>query len=206
MRSLRKKYDITTAGSGREALDILAAADEPFPVIISDMRMPEMNGAAFLEESRRLHPDSVRILLTGFADLEAVTAAINKGNIYRFLSKPCPVEMLHGVLRDALRQYELVNAERILLEKTLKGSIRAMADLLAVASPDGLRPRRTHPAPGHRPGAEAADWAVDWQLEVAAMLSQLGCVTLPPDTVARHYRGDALGFRTSRRWWRAFRR
>jgi CheY-like chemotaxis protein len=194
VRSLRKGYDITTAGSGREALDVLARAEAPFPVIVSDMRMPGMNGAAFLEEARRIHPDSVRLLLTGYADLDTVIAAVNKGHIHRFLGKPCPAETLHHALQDALRQHELVTGERVLLERTLKGAVGAMADILAAANPAAF---------GHAGRIRAlatqlvtaAGQEAGWDLEVAAMLSQLGSVALPPDAAARYYRGDTLSGR-----------
>ncbi len=190
-RSLRKKYEIITAGSGREGLAILAEAQEPIPVIVSDMRMPEMNGAQFLEEARRFRPDTVRLLLTGFADLDAVTAAVNKGHIYRFLTKPCQAETLHAAIQDGLRQYELVTAERILLERTLKGSIQAMTDILAIASPEGFGQADRMRALAVELGRQAGLSEL-WQVEVAAMLSQLGCVTLPPDTAERYFRGENL--------------
>ena len=190
-RSLRKRYDITTAGGGREALAVLAEQTKPFPVIVSDMRMPGMNGAAFLEEAHRIHPDSVRILLTGHADLEVVVAAVNKGHIFRFLGKPCPTDLLHGALQDGLRQFELLTGERELLELTLKGAVKAMTDILAVANPAAFgHADRIRKLAGQLM-AEAGQ-AAGWDLDVAAMLSHLGCVTLPPDVAGRYYRGEPL--------------
>ncbi|HPF69420.1 MAG TPA: response regulator [Candidatus Krumholzibacteria bacterium] len=194
VRNLRRRYDVTTATGGREALALMAAADEPFAVIVSDMRMPEMNGVMFLEEAQKIHPDSTRILLTGYAELQSVIASINKGRIFRFLSKPCPVEALLAAIRDALRQYHLLSTERVLLEQTLTGSIRAMADMLAVANPAAF---------GHADRvrqlalnlAKQSKVEVLWPVEVAAMLAQLGCITLPPDTATRFYRGETLTLR-----------
>src|SRR5690606_18712073 len=82
-RTLFDDYDVTTANSGVEALEILAE-EEPFAIIISDMRMPNMDGATFLAEARKLEPDTVRMLLTGYSDVEAAISAINDGQIFRF--------------------------------------------------------------------------------------------------------------------------
>ncbi len=194
VRTLRRKYDVTTASSGREALAILAEVEEPFPVIITDMRMPEMNGVMFLEEAQKIHPDSVRILLTGFAELQSVIASINKGHVYRFLSKPCPVEALMAAIREALHQYHLLSTERILLEQTLTGSIKAMTDMLAVASPSAFghadRVRQLAVNLARQMHIETV-----WPIEVASMLAQLGCITLPPETANRYYRGETMSGR-----------
>ncbi|MDA0191736.1 MAG: response regulator, partial [Proteobacteria bacterium] len=79
-------YDVVVAGSGAEGL--LRMEEGSFDLVISDMRMPEMDGARFLEQVRRRWPDTVRILLTGYADISSTVEAINKGEIYRYLSKP----------------------------------------------------------------------------------------------------------------------
>ena len=92
-RHLMDDYELHTATSGAEGLAILSSAG-PFAVIISDMRMPGMDGAAFLEKSRSVDPGAVRILLTGQTDLASAAAAINEGQIFRFLLKPCQAEKL----------------------------------------------------------------------------------------------------------------
>ena len=88
--NLRKSFKITTAKSGQEALDLMEN-EETFPIIISDMRMPGMDGAQFLKQARQVSPDSIRILLTGHADLEAAISVVNEGKIFRYLTKTCPV-------------------------------------------------------------------------------------------------------------------
>lgn len=98
-------YDIITATSAREGLELLSIY--PVQVIISDQRMPQMSGSEFLSRVRDLHPHTVRLILSGYADLRSVTEAINHGAIYKFLTKPWDDEMLRMDLREAFRHQEL---------------------------------------------------------------------------------------------------
>ena len=99
------------------------------------MRMPEMSGAVFLREARRCAPTAVRMLLTGYADYDAAVAAVNDGQIFRFLTKPCDRDELKRACAAALAQHRVLVAERELLEQTLHGSVQALTDVLALASP-----------------------------------------------------------------------
>lgn len=110
-RQLRKRFDLATAEGGDEALRILKEQG-PFAVIISDMRMPNMNGVELLALVKELHPDTVRLMLTGNADQETAMEAVNSGQIFRFLTKPCPPATLITALALALSQYRLITAER----------------------------------------------------------------------------------------------
>lgn len=98
-------YRIETAPGGAEGLRILA--DKHIDVVISDMRMPEMDGAAFLEQVRLHHPDTVRLLLTGYSDITSTVAAINRGEIHRYIAKPWDDQDLLLIVREALRKREL---------------------------------------------------------------------------------------------------
>ncbi len=189
-RSLRKKYDIVTAGGGQEGLDLMASKG-PFDVVVSDMKMPEMNGATFLRHARQLYPDTVRVLLTGFADLDTVVTAVNEGYIYRFLAKPCSASVLADAIDGAIRQHELLTSERVLLEQTLKGSIRALTEILALANPSAFG-RGTRISQLAILMAKTLKVPDPWQVEVAAMLSQIGCITLPQETAMRWYSGAEL--------------
>ena len=91
-RQLRRHFRIETAPGGAEAL-ALVQGEEPFMVVVSDYRMPGMNGNQFLAQVREISPDTIRIMLTGFADVGAAVDAINEGQIFRFLNKPCPSEV-----------------------------------------------------------------------------------------------------------------
>ena len=121
-RSLRKHIDVQTAASGADGLRLLAEAG-PFALVVSDMRMPNMDGAQFLAKAREKSPDTVRMILSGQADLEATIAAVNEGHIYRFLSKPCPADKLLAAIEDGLNQHRLLTAEKVLLEQTLSGCV-----------------------------------------------------------------------------------
>lgn len=189
-RTLFDDYDVTTANSGVEALEILAE-EEPFAIIISDMRMPNMDGATFLAEARKLEPDTVRMLLTGYSDVEAAISAINDGQIFRFLCKPCPEQQLRGALSAATQQYALVKAERQLLEDTLNGAVKALTDTLSLAAPLAFqRSAQLQRMIDHM--LAQLNEEQPWQYRLAAMLAPIGCITLPTDVVERAYQGKAL--------------
>jgi signal transduction histidine kinase len=104
-----RSYRVLTASSGNEALELLNKND--VHLILSDQRMPGMSGDVFLSHARRLKPDAIRILFTGYADIQAVINAVNEGNIFRYILKPWDAIELEGVIRQAAEQYELL-AER----------------------------------------------------------------------------------------------
>jgi len=113
------QYDIHIANSGQEALDLLADETD-IGVIISDQRMPEMTGVEFLQQARVLVPDAVRILLTGYADIEASIAAINDGAVFRYLTKPWEDDRLLQSIAEAARNYLLVAENKHLNVMVLK--------------------------------------------------------------------------------------
>ncbi|HJV92049.1 MAG TPA: EAL domain-containing protein, partial [Azonexus sp.] len=105
-RVLRKDgYEILSAGSAREGFDILA--NHEVQVILSDQRMPEMSGTEFLSRVRELYPDTIRIVLSGYTDLQSITEAVNRGAIYRFLTKPWDEDLLRDHIREAFRYQEV---------------------------------------------------------------------------------------------------
>jgi len=116
----KEEYDIYTAASGQEGLDRLREVGKPFSLIISDQRMPEMNGAEFLEKAKGIFPQAIRILLTGYSDMDAMVDAINKGGIHRYFTKPWNDDDLLLQVRQSLEQYELVLENRRLLVLTRK--------------------------------------------------------------------------------------
>lgn len=189
-RHLRNTFRLETASSPREGLQILQSWS-PFAVVVADLRMPEMNGVDFLRLVSEYYPDTVRIMLTGNADLETAIHAVNEGNIYRFLTKPCEIGMLRKAVQDGLQQHHLITAERELLEKTLSGSVRILTDVLSMLNPEafsrGSRVRKLVHSMLSR-----LELANAWQIELAAMLSQIGCVTLPPELLRKIYAGENL--------------
>jgi len=189
-RTLRRRFRLEVVTDPLAALG-LAGGPEPFAVVVSDMRMPGMDGAAFLARVRVLSPNSVRILLTGHADVESAIAAINGGQIFRFLTKPCEPKDLIACLTLAAEQYRLITSERVLLEQTLQGSIQALSDILALVHPAAFG-RATRARKYVRELLDLFGISERWPVEVAAMLSQIGCVTLPPHTADKLYHGEEL--------------
>jgi DNA-binding NtrC family response regulator len=128
-RMLHREFEVDTAVSGEQGLTLIRDRG-PYSVVISDMRMPGMNGAQFLAQVRQRAPDTIRMLLTGFTDIDAAMEAVNQGNIFRFLAKPCEKEVLVGAINAGVYQYRLVMVERELLENTLMGSVKVLTDVL----------------------------------------------------------------------------
>ena len=189
-RQFRKRFELHTALGPKKGLEALSH-DAPFAVVVSDLRMPEMDGIEFLARVRENWPDTVRIMLTGQADLSAAIAAVNQGNVFQFLSKPCPSEMLARALDAGLHHHRLIVAERELLEQTLRGSIGVMSEILGLANPVAFsRAERVRRYVLHIAGH--LNLAGQWQYELAAMLSQIGCVAVPPDVLDKYYDAQPL--------------
>jgi response regulator RpfG family c-di-GMP phosphodiesterase len=190
VRGLRRLFDIETAPGGQAALEILQH-QPAFAVIVSDLRMPGMDGITFLKNARQIAPDGIRILFTGNADLADAIEAVNQGAIFRFITKPCPLPGFKNMLDAAVEQHRLVTAEKVLLEQTLQGSVKALTDVMALVSPmafgRGIRARR-------HVGELASQCGIRerWPVEVACMLAQIGCVALPPELIEKLYQGQAV--------------
>src|ERR1700756_2415368 len=190
-RSLRSEFSMETAQSGQEALELLEDKTA-YAVVISDMRMPGMDGIELLKRVKKVSPDTARIMLTGNAEVQTAIEAINEGSIFRFLIKPCSKETIAKSITSALVQYRLVIAEKQLLEQTLGGCLQVLSEVLSLVNPAAFsRAERARRYIHHV--VTAMKLGNPWQYEVAAILSQLGCVTLPPETIEAIYRGDTLG-------------
>lgn len=189
-RQLRNRFEIRTAQSGDEALEVLKV-EGPFALIVSDMRMPGMTGVQLLSRVKDMYPDTVRIMLTGNADQETATEAVNVGQIFRFLTKPCSTATLVTALALGVRQYKLIVAEKELLNETLKGSMKVLSELLSQAN-------ATIFGAGSRVKdlvsrlCEQLHVTNSWEYEIAALMSQVGCITLPPEILHKLYAGIEL--------------
>jgi CheY-like chemotaxis protein len=189
-RQLRKSFDVLTANSGIEALALLKDTG-PVAVVISDMRMPGMNGAELLTRIRDQYPDTIRMILSGQADLESTIAAINDGHIFRFLTKPCDEEALRRAVTAGLEQYQLVTTRKELLEKTLQGLVEMLTYILGITNP--VARRRTGRVRQYSAAiASALKFTMPWDLRLATLLSQLGCITLPVELLDKLYAGTPL--------------
>jgi len=190
-RQLRQRFDLALATSGEEGLRIIRE-QEPFAVVVCDMNMPGRTGIEVLADIGEQAPDTVRIMLTGQADLTTAMNAVNHGNIFRFFTKPCAVETLVSGLEAGIEQYRLVTAERDLLEKTLSGSIKVLTDVLGLIDPDSFgrteRTQRWCRAIAEELGLKAHAW----KLETAIMLAPIGLAALPSDVAEKARSGKAL--------------
>lgn len=187
---LRREYQVYTANSGAVALKTLQELGG-VAVVVSDMRMPGMDGAQLLKRVMQLHPETTRILLTGEPGRDTAVTAINEGQIFRFLTKPCGPDQLKAAVEAGVIQHRLLMAEKVLLQETLVGCIKALIDVLAITNPVAFG--RTN-----RVQRLAVEFTANigfkgfWQLEAAAMLSQLGFISLPVELVEKIYYGEAL--------------
>ena len=174
---LRQHYQVTTALSGVDALKTLKRMGGA-AVVISDMRMPGMDGATFLNNVRHLFPDTSRILLTGETGLDAAVSAVNKGQISHFLSKPCTPQELKAAVEAGVVKNRLANTERAVLKETLNGCVGTLMDVLALTNPlaFGRASRLKRQVLGLAAALECENW---WQLEAATVLLQIGYFALP---------------------------
>ena len=142
-RLFRNDYEMLVAESGAEALEILSVHD--VAVIISDQRMPEMTGIDFLKRAAEMRPQTVRIMLTGYTDAEALVEAINSGIVYKYITKPWNNEDLRHTIKRALQHYETIKAQRRLqlqnerlqsrLRSSKDGLLRVVGEMLEVKDP-----------------------------------------------------------------------
>lgn len=181
---------VHTASDGITGLQRLTT-DGPFAAIVADMRMPGMNGIELLREAAQASPDTVRIMMTAQGDLQTALGAVNEGHIFRFLVKPYHRDEMARALEIAVGQYRLITAERGLLENTLTGAVQALIDVLALASPLAFG-RASRIRSYARQVSAALRLETAWEVELAALFSQIGCITIPPDTIAKGYSGDNL--------------
>ena len=108
--NLRKDFELHMASNGAEGLEVFER-ERGFALVLSDMRMPEMNGATMLSEIKKRDHEVVTVLLTGHTDFESAMAAVNEGNVFRMLSKPCPPDTLIKVLNAGLEQHDLIKSK-----------------------------------------------------------------------------------------------
>jgi response regulator RpfG family c-di-GMP phosphodiesterase len=187
---LRRNYRAVTAAGGQAALEKLKEIGAP-AVIMSDMRMPGMDGADLLKTVKRLYPETTRILLTGEPGRDAAVSAINEGQIFRFLTKPCAPEKVLAAIEAGVTYHRLMTAERTLLQDTLVGCIRALIDVLAITNPVAFGRSNRVKSLAMAVAGEAGHPSF-WQLEAAAMLSQIGYISLPVELVEKLYYGNKL--------------
>ena len=183
--NLRKDFELHLASNGVEGLEVFDR-EGGFALVLSDMRMPQMNGATMLSEIKGRDPEVVTVLLTGHTDFESAMAAVNEGSIFRMLSKPCPPEMLIRVLNDGLAQHDLITSKRILLDQTLRGAVDALAQSLSTAKPLFFgRAQRVRRIANEL--AETMKIPDAWRVDIASTFSQLAYISIPETLVEDVY-------------------
>ncbi len=175
--NLRKDFDLHIASNGREGVEVFER-EKGFALVLSDMRMPEMDGATMLGKIKEIDHEVVTVLLTGHTDFESAISAVNEGNVFRMLSKPCPPETLIKVLHDGLDQHHLITSKRMLLDQTLRGAVDALSQSLSTAKPlffgRAQRIRRIA-----KEVATMMNTPDAWRIDVAAVFSQLAYISIP---------------------------
>ncbi len=189
-RKLQSVLRVRTALGPQQGLQEIAQ-EGPFAVVVADMHMPLMNGVEFLKRVRAVAPNTVRIMLTGNSDVKVAMDAVNAGNVFRFLTKPCPPKLMGESLVAAIEQYRLITAEKELLEGTLKGVVELLTEVLSWGSPDAfgraLQLRSTARLIAAKMGVENG-----WEIELAATLSLVGVLAIPSEILAKLTEGLTL--------------
>src|SRR3989304_7745085 len=133
------------------------------------------------------------MMLTAYADQQTALDAVNEGHIFRFMTKPCPPEVFARALEAGVAQYRLITAEHELLSHTLSGSIKVLTDVLGLVNPAAFgRASRVHRLV--RQLCREMGLRRAWLIEIAAMLSQIGCVAVPEETLSKIFKGENLSF------------
>lgn len=189
-RQLRGQYDLTMATSGPEAISKLGT-EGPFAVVVSDMRMPGMDGVELLEILEKKAPDTIRMMLTGNSDQETAVRAINTGQIFRFFNKPCDSKTLSEGINAGIQQFKIHRAEKTLIEQTLSGSIKLLSDILSMSNPHEAHRREKMRRWAKRIATEIRI-PRSWELDLAVMLSHIGMIGVPAHVCDKALRLEEL--------------
>lgn len=189
-RHLHRKFEVVAVESAAAGLAAMREQG-PFAVVVSDYSMPEMDGIQFLVLARQIEENTVRIMITGYADTELAINAVNEGNIFRFLAKPCFAHNFTQAVTAGVEHYRLLIAEHELLNKTLKGSIKVLFDVLSIVSPAAFG-QATNLSRLAKELAVRLNIEKPGEVELAATLSQIGCVAVPEDIFTKRAAGIPL--------------
>ncbi len=183
----RKKLEVVTAENGE--LGVRALREKgPFAVVISDYRMPGMDGLEFLKKSLSIAPETVRVLLSGQADLSVALEAVNDCKVFKILVKPCSKKELASALKESFEQYRLISAERELMSNTLNSIVHMVGDVASLLRPD-IYDRTSRIMPLVRSVALQMKDPDIWATEAATSLSVLGFIFLPDELIEQMGKG-----------------
>jgi response regulator RpfG family c-di-GMP phosphodiesterase len=189
-RTLRNEFDFDIALSGVEALELISSGKK-YAVIVTDMQMPKMNGLELLQRVKVVSPNTVCMMLTGNSDQKTATNALNIGDIFRFINKPCDRETLISSIKAGIKQYKLIVAEKVLLNKTLKGVINVLTEVLSLVNPDATDNSVIISDYMDRL-AKVMKLPDSWGFMPMVQLSQLGCVIFPRETIHNIESGQTI--------------
>ena len=182
--TLRRGFEVHTATGATEALAMLRKEPDGYAVVLSDMRMPGIFGSEFLREARTVAPNAVRMLLTGYRRRRFGDSRRQRRPAVSLLDQAVRAGAAVRACIAALAQHRLITAERVLLEQTLRGSVNALVEVLALASPAAFgRAGRVRKLV--RQLTDEMQLENRWEVEVAVMLAHIGAVTLPAETAEK---------------------
>ncbi len=190
--ALRRKFTVQTANSADAGLDVLR--QERIGVVVADMGMPRVSGIEFLAQVHKISPDTVRMMLTGATDLDVAINAVNTGQVFRFLRKPCSAKALAETIEAGVDHHQLITARKELLNNTLTGSMGLLADMLSISAPalfaqlGAIRSRTREVA--RKIGLQSS-----WDLECASAICFIGCAGLPALLIERIAQGESVTMR-----------
>ena len=193
-RLFRNEYEVYSAASGAEGLELLALHD--FALIVSDQRMPGMTGIEFLMRAADMRPQTVRIMLTGYTDANALVDALNSGVVYKYIAKPWVNEDFQQTVKRALQHYETIKAQRSLqlqnerlqsrIKATRDGFVEVVADMLELKEPHArAHARRTSEYAAQIGHAIQMDRAEVEQLMLAAFLHEAALFRIPNEILLK---------------------
>ncbi|MDR3640349.1 MAG: response regulator [Humidesulfovibrio sp.] len=187
---LAKRFDLTCAVGVEDALKAVRKHG-PFAVVLTDLRLPRMDGAALLDLIRTAHPHTVGLIMASQADTHLAMSAIMDDKAFRCLPKPASVDCLARCIKAALAQHKLLTAEQSFLRETMHGAVQALTDVLSLANPAAFG-RSLRIQGLVRRLSEVLLVPQFWEVDMAAMLSHIGCVSLPPLTLEKIRAGKDL--------------
>lgn len=189
-RMLHKHMDLDTANDAASALETLRT-NKDYTVVVCDHNMPGMSGAELLAQIAQEWPTTTRIMFTGDQDRNVASQAINSGQVFRLLNKPCEPDDLRLAITEGHKHHQLITAERDLLERTLSGSVKVLVDVLALSHPQAFAAsQRTRL--WARKMVKALGWSGGWEIGLGAMLWPLGDIVLPDEVIAKRDAGETL--------------
>jgi response regulator RpfG family c-di-GMP phosphodiesterase len=185
------KFEFVPAVRGSMALELLKDKEHRIKVVVCDMLMPEMDGLELLTRIQKLYPELARVLLTGSDDIAHIAEVINQTEVFRFIKKPIQPIKLNKTIQDAVDYYDKVLADQNLLQTTLVQSVDALVKVLEITNGIAHSVSENVKAYATMLGKKIGVPRI-WSLEIAAELSQLGCITIPELSLERYYWGDEL--------------